>query len=310
MRFLNSPHSYLSVFKLSLFLLFISCSTETTQEQVAYNFDLQGHRGCRGLMPENSLAAFEKALELGVTTLELDLAVSADSQLVVSHEPWFSAAICTDYLGNAISDEEEKNLNIHTLTYQQITQYDCGSKGNARFPEQQKLAQQKPLLKDLIAFTKKYTSEKGQDLPNFNIEIKTSPEGDSIYHPSPAVFSELLFSFLEQNLPKEKITIQSFDIRVLQYWHENYPDYNLAYLVWEENTVEGHLEILGFTPTIYSPAYQLLDKEKVQKLQKLGMQVIPWTVNEIPEMEKLLAWGVDGLITDYPDRALGLKASK
>lgn len=260
-------------------------------------------------MPENSLAAFEKALELGVTTLELDLAVSADSQLVVSHEPWFSAAICTDSLGNAISEEEEKNHNIHAHTYQQINRYDCGSKGNARFPEQQKLAQQKPLLKEVIALAEKYAAANNTALPNFNIEIKSSPEGDGVYHPSPKVFSDLLHNFLQENLPKEKVNVQSFDVRVLQYWNEQYPDFTLAYLVWEENTVEGHLEILGFTPDIYSPAYQLLDKEKVEKLQQMGMQVIPWTVNEAKEMEKLLAWGVDGIITDYPDRALAFLES-
>ena len=307
MFFLSKIYRRPSFIILIAAFLFASCTGQQNKQNTTYSFDLQGHRGCRGLMPENSLAAFEKALELGVTTLELDLAVSADSQLVVSHEPWFSASICTDSLGNAIGEEEEKSLNIHAHTYQQVALYDCGSIGNPRFPEQQKMAQQKPLLKDVVAFVKKYTADKNQDLPNFNIEIKSSPEGDGIYHPSPAVFSDLLHNFLQENLPKAKVTVQSFDVRVLQYWNQKYPDYTLAYLVWEENTVEGHLQILGFTPAIYSPAYQLLDEEKVKKLHEMNMQVIPWTVNETEEMEKLLAMGVDGIITDYPDRALGFK---
>ncbi|MEM1134580.1 MAG: glycerophosphodiester phosphodiesterase family protein [Bacteroidota bacterium] len=265
---------------------------------------MQGHRGSRGLMPENSLAAFEKALELGVNTLELDLAVSKDSQLVVSHEPWFSATICYDSLRNMIDESAEKNYNIHQHNYAQILKYDCGSKGNSRFPEQQKKAQVKPLLKEVIALAEKYTSSKNLPPIEYNIEIKTNIAGDGIYHPSPAVFSDLLHQFLIQNLPAERVVVQSFDLRVLQYWHKNYPAFRLAFLVGNKDNYEENLKSLGFNPAIYSPAYQLLDAQKIAALQEEGMKVIPWTVNEVTAMQNLLAWGVDGIITDYPDRAL------
>jgi glycerophosphoryl diester phosphodiesterase len=287
-------------------LLFFACVPEK-QQTTNYTFDLQGHRGCRGLMPENSLAAFEKAMQLGVNTLELDLAVSADSQLVVSHEPWFSAIFCADSLGNPISEEDEKQLNIHAHSYAQIKLYDCGSKGNPLFTEQQKKAQVKPLLSEVSALAKRYAKEQQKPLPNFNIEIKSSPAGDGVYHPSPAVFSDLLYQFLQENLPKERVTVQSFDVRVLRYWHANYPDYSLAFLVGNQNGIDTNLQLLDFTPSIYSPAFKLMDKKKVEVLHEKGMKVIPWTVNETEDIAEVLSWGVDGLISDYPDRALAFR---
>jgi len=291
---------------LVMLCLLVTCASEQEKPD-KYSFDLQGHRGCRGLMPENSLAAFQKALELGVNTLELDLAVSADSQLVVSHEPWFSASICTDSLGNLIDEENDKKFNIHAHTYEQVKLYDCGSKENARFPTQEKIAQVKPLLSEVIELAKKYAKQQNIPLPYFNIEIKSSPDGDGLYHPSPAVFSDLLFLFLKDKLPQEKYNVQSFDIRVLQYFHNTYPDVTLAYLVGNQDGIEENLAKLDFTPAIYSPAYQLLDEEKVKKLQSKGMKVIPWTVNETQDIAMVLNWGVDGVISDYPDRALAFR---
>ncbi|UZR95181.1 glycerophosphodiester phosphodiesterase family protein [Chondrinema litorale] len=284
--------------------------SETEQsETTAYKFDLQGHRGCRGLFPENSIAAFKKALELGVNTMELDLAVSKDSLLVVSHEPWFSASICTDSLGNDISEEEEKAYNIHQHTYEEVARYDCGSKGNPRFPEQNKMKQTKPLLDSAITFIESYIKENNLPEVDYNIEIKSDEAGDNLYHPSPAVYSDLVYNFLEQTgIAPERITIQSFDLRVLKYWNEHYASkYKNAFLVANKNTFEENIAELGFKPAIYSPAYQMLDSTSVNEIHSASMLAIPWTVNEQAEMQKLLTWGVDGIITDYPDRALVFK---
>jgi glycerophosphoryl diester phosphodiesterase len=272
-----------------------------TQKQ--YDFDLQGHRGARGLVPENSIPAFLKALEIGVTTLELDLAVTKDLQLVVSHEPWFAASICFDSLGGLIDPEKERRYNIYQHTYQQVQSYDCGSKGNARFPGQVKQPVTKPLLTDVIEIAEAYRIK--YDLPQFryNIEIKSHPEGDGIYHPKPEEFAVLLRKTLEGRLPSERVQIQSFDFRALQAWKRLYPSWGaLVMLVENGKSLEENLKNLGFIPEVYSPYFQQLDAETVALAQKKGMKVIPWTVNETKDMEQLLQWGVDGIITDYPDR--------
>lgn len=274
---------------------------------MAQNFDWQGHRGSRGLMPENSIPAFKKALDQGVTTLELDVVISKDQQVVVSHEPFFSADICLDSAGREISKKEEKNYNIFQYTYDQIKGFDCGSKGNARFPQQQKMKVYKPLLSEVFAEMEKYRKEKNLPTFAYNIEIKSMPETDGIFHPAPQQFSDLVYEVISEQADLSKITLQSFDFRVLKYWHQTYPKVRLAALVENKKTVEENLQQLGFTPQIYSPHYKLLpSKEEVDKIRNKGMMLIPWTVNEVESMRILKAWGVDGIITDYPDRAKAL----
>ena len=193
---------------LSLF----SCEPKEKQKQKV-EIDLQGHRGARGLLPENSIPAFLKALEFDkVTTLELDLAVTKDMKLIVSHEPWFNPVICTDSLGNDL--DEEAKISIYQLTYQEIQSFDCGSKGNPRFPDQQKIKTIKPLLSDVINAVSKELKRQGCQGIHYNIEIKSDPELDDIYTPSPQEFSDLVYTFIKENIGLDKATIQSFDFRV------------------------------------------------------------------------------------------------
>lgn len=269
-------------------------------------FDVQGHRGARGHMPENTIPAFLYAIEAGVTTLELDLAITKDKQVIVSHEGWMSAAICLDTTGNAIKDKDEKKHNIYKMTYEQVLKYDCGSKVNDRFPDQQKIQVTKPLLKDVIIQIENYIKGNGLYEVDYNIEIKTEPQTDNKFHPKPQEFSDLVFDLIDQYLPWERVVIQSFDFRVLKYWHEKHPEVRLAALVDNLNTIEENLAALGFTPSIYSPEYKLLSKEEIRHCHELKMRVIPWTVNDPKEMTELKAWSVDGFITDYPDEAKAL----
>lgn len=280
---------------------------QITTSGFAQTFDWQGHRGARGLMPENSIPAFKKALDMGVTTLEMDVVISQDKQVVVSHEPFFSASICLDEQGNEIPKSREKQLNIYQYPYDTIRAFDCGLKGNKDFPQQQKLKTHKPLLREVIREVETYRQQ--QQLPPvaFNIEIKSSPEGDNVFHPAPEAFSDLVYQVIKDALPAERVIIQSFDFRALRYWHENHPEYRLAALVGNPKSVETNLSELGFTPQIYSPYYKLiLNRTTVATIKAKGMQLIPWTVNEPDDMKKLKSWGVDGIITDYPDRIKGL----
>jgi glycerophosphoryl diester phosphodiesterase len=274
-----------------------------TMKANAQTFDWQGHRGARGLLPENSIPAFKKALDLGVGTIELDVVISKDKQVVVSHEPFFSSSICLQPNGEEISKNEEKQYNIYQYTYSQIKDFDCGSKGNARFPEQQKMKVAKPLLSEVFTILEKYGQEKNLPVFSYNIEIKCSPDGDNLYHPGVQEFSDLVEDVIRQHLPADRIILQSFDFRVLQYWHKKYPQYKLAALVENTKPVEVNLKELGFTPQIYSPYYKLLiSKEQIGRIKNKGMAVIPWTVNATEDMRRLKSWGVDGIITDYPNR--------
>lgn len=266
-------------------------------------FDVQGHRGARGLKPENSIPAFLIALDSGVTTIELDLAITKDGQIVVSHEPWMSSEICLNPSGEAIAKSDEMSHNIFKMTYEEIKQYDCGSRGNKRFPDQEKISVSKPLLRDVIVAVEDHIKSFTRFEVDYNIEIKTNPDGDNRFHPLPAEFSDKVYELLDQYLPLNRVIIQSFDFRVLKYWHEKYPQIRLAALVEDRKSVEFHLAELGFEPAIYSPYYMLLNKSKVDLLHQKKIKVIPWTVNEISDMLSLKGMGVDGFITDYPDRA-------
>ncbi len=291
-----------STYKILAFFLSISAGLH------AQNIDIQGHRGARGIMPENTIPAFLYALDQGVTTLELDAVVSQDNQIVVSHEPWVSHEICLDLTGRSVSKNQEKQLNLYQMTYAEIEAYDCGSKGNSRFVDQTKMKTVKPLLVNVIKAVERHVKGVTLHEVNFNIEIKSTPEGDGVFHPEYKDFSDLVFKLIDQYLPWERVIIQSFDFRVLKYWNERYPDVKLAVLIENLKSPETNVKELGFTPDIYSPYFKLLSKSKVQKIQKLGMEVIPWTVNDIEDIKKIVSWEVNGLITDYPNRAneLGL----
>lgn len=273
------------------------------EAQYIPRFEVQGHRGARGLFPENTIPGFLAALDLGVTTVELDVVITKDKQVILSHEPWMAASICLKPSGDSITATEEKKYNIYKMTYDEVLQFDCGSKGHLLFPAQQKQQSYKPLLSDVIVAVEDHIRNYSQYLVDYNIEIKSTPSGDKVYHPGVEEFSDLVYELIDQYLPLERVVIQSFDLRVLRYWHKKYPDIRLSLLVENMKSVDANLNALGFNPSIYSPDYRLLTREKVQYLHKKKIRVIPWGINEEAEMLAYKGMGVDGFITDYPDRA-------
>jgi glycerophosphoryl diester phosphodiesterase len=298
---------------ITVFLIFLIFTSVNAQIYIP-KFDLQGHRGARGLQPENTIPAFILAVDSGVTTIELDLVITKDKQVIVSHDPWMSASICLQPDGTEIPAKEEKKFNIYQMTYEEVSRFDCGSKRNDKFPGQVKVKAAKPLLKDVIIAIESHIKSYGQYEVDYNLEIKSTPAGDQKFHPSPEVFSDIVYNLIDQYLPLERVVIQSFDFRVLKYWHAKYPEVRLSALVENTKSVDANLMSLGFKPSVYSPYFLVLSKEKVDYLHGQKIRVIPWTVNEIADMHKMLQWGVDGFITDYPDRAaslgLGIKRPK
>ena len=182
---------------------------------VPAGFDVQGHRGARGLLPENTLPAFARALALGVTTLELDLAVSADRELVVSHEPWMSAEICRLPDGRPIRPDEEQDFKLFEMDYAEIAAFDCGSAGHPRFPEQRAQPARKPLLREVFALGEAYAAETGRPV-FYNVETKTQPERDGRFHPEPEPFVRLIAAEANRAGTGHRTTLQSFDVRTLQ----------------------------------------------------------------------------------------------
>ncbi|WP_222707229.1 glycerophosphodiester phosphodiesterase family protein [Pontibacter qinzhouensis] len=264
-------------------------------------FDKEGHRGARGLLPENTIPAMLKALELQVTTLEMDVHITKDKQVVLSHDPYMNRDYVLQPNGEEIPAADAKKHILYQLDYNQIREFDAGSKRNPKFPEQQPLKTYKPLLTDLIDAVQARVQQDQLPQPFYNIETKSKPATDGLYHPEPAEFVKLLMQVVEEKGIAPWVIIQSFDVRTLQVLQQQYPEVKTALLVENLRSLEWNLEQLGFTPTIYSPYYKLVSPKLVQDSHAKGMKVVPWTVNELSDMQQLQQLGVDGLITDYPN---------
>ena len=291
------------MFRSTLFLLLF------TMNALAQKYDIQGHRGCRGLMPENTIPAFLKALELGVTTLEMDVCISQDGQVVVSHEPYMNAEFSTNAAGKAVEKVDEKKLNLYQMPYTEIKSFDTGLRFNSKFPEQQKIATYKPLLSEVLVAAENYCKTHGLKLVSYNIEIKSEAKEYGISQPKTvAEFSDLVYAQIIKVVPAERVTLQSFDFNVLIHWKKQievnaYKKVTLSALT-ERKGIKKTIEELGFKPDIFSTYYIFLSKDKVAECHALGIKVIPWTVNDPDAIKKVKEMGTDGLISDYPNRAI------
>ena len=287
-------------------LAIMSCAnskTVTSSSPQDRDFDKQGHRGCRGLMPENTVPAMLHALALGVTTLEMDVVITKDKKVILSHEPFFNHEITTKPDGSFVTEKEERSLNIFQMTYEETRRFDAGLKPHPRFPQQQKIAVQKPLLADLIDSVKNYMMMARRPFPYFNIETKCLPPTDEVFHPKPGEFVELLMAVIKEKQLEEYVIIQSFDFRTLQYLHQYYSNIKTAMLIedFDKRGIEKQIEALGFQPAIYSPHFSLVNEKLLAYCHERKIKAIPWTVNKKEDIERLKKMGVDGIITDYPD---------
>lgn len=289
----------------------------------AQAFDLQAHRGGRGLRPENTLASFENAIRMGVTTLELDIAITADGVPVISHDPELNPAITRDAKGEWI---KEHGPLIKSMTLAQVQRYDVGrlnpDHAYARqFPDQQpRDGQHIPTLASLF----KLVNKLGANNIQFDMETKIDPHqpDDTL---SPQDFVDTMLTVIREYGMTRRVMVQSFDWRTLELLHRVEPGLRTMYLTIESpnfNTMKdsawtaGHelKDFQGSVPrmvrasaahavgVVWAPNFNSLTPQLLQEAKALDLQVIPWTVNQKPQMERLIAWGVDGIITDYPDR--------
>ncbi len=280
------------------------------------SFDVQAHRGGRGLLPENTLAAFDKALALGVTTLELDTGITADDQVVISHDATLNPFITRDASGAWLPS---RGPSIRSLTFAQLQSYDVGrllpdSNYARAFPEQKEVDGQRiELLSTLFA----RVANAGSQAANvrFNIETKLEPEPGVTA--SPEVFVREILKTIEaasRTTPslRSRVTIQSFDWRSLAIVQRVAPDIATSYLTVGQSTADNDAapeKIVAAGGKIWSPGYRNLQARHVTQAHRLGLAVLPWTVNEESDMRRLIDYGVDGIITDYPDRLLSVVQS-
>jgi len=267
-------------------------------------FDLQGHRGARGLVPENTIPSVRRALELGVTTLELDVVLAGDGTVVVSHEPWMMREKCLAPDGQPIPEGEPRSHNVYEMDYDRIAEYDCG-RTLEDFPEQEAISAPKPRLRDVVERAEEYAAAHDRAPVFYNVEIKSRPEWEGTFHPGPEPYVRRVLAAVTDGGVAPRTTIQSFDPRILEAAHRQNNVVRIAFLIGEagDEGMEENLAPLSFVPDVYSPDAARVDEALVAAVHDRGLRLVPWTVNEPDTMRRLLRLGVDGLITDYPDRA-------
>lgn len=267
--------------------------------------DVQAHRGGAGLMPENTVAAMKNALDMGVNTLELDLQISADGQVVVSHDAYFHSRYGIRPDGSHILKSEPKEY-IYTMPYDSVTKYDVGSRPSEVWKEKKCMPAVKPLASDLIDFVESYTKEMGYSPVRYNIEVKSrDADGEGKNWPAYDAFVDACAKLLISKHLDDRLVVQCFDVRALNFMHEKYPELILSYLVGaKDKDFDTYMAKLKFTPQWLSPHYTNVDEELIRRCREAGMKIVPWTADEPEDIRRMLDLKVDALISNYPDRVL------
>lgn len=255
-----------------------------TMAGAAPRIQVHGHRGARAMRPENTLPAFEYAISIGVDVLELDMAVTKDGVLVVSHDPEMNRKICQG---------PEGETAIHKLTLAQVREWDCGTLKNPDFKNQQSIPGTKiPTLDEVFALAPRGSF-------SYNIETKSDPKRPDL-QPEPRIFAQLVADSVRKHKLEKRVIVQSFDFRTLLAMREIAPELRLSalYSGMPKDFVEISKEAGG--ALVVSPNYLLVTKVKVEKAHEAGLQVVPWTPNSTGAWDRLIDDGVDAIITDDP----------
>lgn len=286
-------------------LMNLRCANDTHSQASLAGFPefyKEGHRGTRGYMPENTIASMKKAIDNGANIIELDIQISKDNQVMVSHDPYINRNISLLPNGEEIPEADARKYILHQMPYDSIRRFDVGSKYHADFPHQKKMKSYIPLFAELIDSVEQYTREKGLKPIIYNVEIKANPEKDGVYQPVPSELIDRVMQIIKSKDIDGRYYLQSFDIRQIQEVHNRYPGVVIGFLTSnKELSLEDNLKNIGFKPDIYSPNYKLATADLIKKCHEQGMKFVPWTVNTLGEMIELRDLGVDGIITDYPN---------
>jgi glycerophosphoryl diester phosphodiesterase len=286
--------------------LLFSCS-DTNKHSDKHNFNKQAHRGGRGLMPENTIASEKNAINYDCT-LEMDLEMSKDKKIVVSHDAYFNSDFSLTPEGDTMTKQDGRSRLIYNMDYDSVAKYDVGMKPHPGFPRQQKMHAIKPLLSVLIDSVEAYAKEKNH-VNHYNIEIKSNPKNDGKAYSTLEEYIDSAMKIIVDKGIAPRTMMQSFDVRALQLIHQKYPKIKTSYLVEasDKKDAEGYISELGFTPDIFSPEFSLVTEDLVNEFHKKNILVIPWTPDTLEDIQHLKDMGVDGAITDYPDLYSQLK---
>ena len=314
---LQSPRWFAWLLILYVSLPIARCmATHSIHSSDLTTLDLQGHRGARGLRPENTWPSFRTAIDFQMTTLELDTVLTKDGAVIIHHDIETNPEICRNLDGTPIQKK-----SIYELTLSELKMLDCGSLKNSKFPEQVPVPGT-PLLTieeffRLVAQEEGNRKKKGLPPLRFNIETKF-PDPEKINESTVNALVKTLVSAIERAKTVEVSTIQSFYLPVLPLVKSLNPRIQTSAL-FAPTRPQGLWMILGggsgyrrgildqasrFQADIISPYYLYVNSEFMHLARERRLRVIPWTVNDKQEMRRLISLGVDGIITDYPDRLL------
>ncbi len=249
--------------------------------------DIHGHRGSRGTHPENTLPAFREAVSSHIQVLEMDLHLTKDDVLVLSHDAKISPALCLDAKGKKVTSD----IFIRNLTLKEVKQYDCGALANPKFPEQV------PVPGTTIPTFDEILDWVVQAAPGYLLNIETKMDAGAL-NPDPRHFVTLITLALKKHGLLNRAILQSFDPSTLIAAKKINPSLALSFLTKEGTTFCSQAKQLG--AKYASPEFSLLTKEIVRECHLNKIRVAPWTVNETADWAKVIAMGVDAIITDYP----------
>ncbi|MBX7051664.1 MAG: hypothetical protein K1X54_06490 [Flavobacteriales bacterium] len=274
------------------------------------NIRIHGHRGWRGKYPENSIVAFTEAVRLGVDVLEMDVVLSSDLELMVSHDPFMHHEICRRPDGHSIAESEELSHNLYRMKRDEIQRYLIGGKAHPRFPDQLNATTYKPTFHEVVDAVHPLLTDAQRAAIHWNVEIKSRPEWDHIFHPEPAMYATVAYEQLKKTGVMEFTVIQSFDARILKELYHIDPSIKLIFLnEWENFDVQRLTDMLGFKPYGYSPYYPFVNEKLLGWCADEHIQLITWTVNEEADIRHLLSLGVKEIISDYPERVLNIASN-
>lgn len=287
----------------------LSTKKSTSGNASPVSFYNVGHRGARGIMPENTIPAFEKGIEVGANTIEFDVHITKDHKVVIYHDASFTPSYTTKPDGTDISNDERKQYTFYQMNYADIRKFIIGEKEYPAYPEQERLKTYAPLLSEMIDSIENFTRRNHYPPVVYLLEIKSGAKTDGTEQPAPEAYMRIMMNVLKPYLNKIKgrLIIQSFDMRPLQVLHRTHPSIPLGYLTGDKSkSVAENIETMGFVPAFYNPYFSLVNPDFLKECNTRGMKVLPWTVNDASEMKKLKAMGVDGIITDYPGKVTEL----
>jgi len=250
-------------------------------------YKIFGHRGCRGIYPENTIEGFKKAIELGVDGIELDVVVNKNQELVISHESYIDTSYC---LTNKIDTE---SLNIYKMNISEIQDIDCGSKFVKEFPNQLKVKEKKPTYKE---FKKELIDYQGDIL----FEIKCDNDLVNEYFPNYEKYAKIIFDETRYSRHFDKIHFMSFDYRILNELFKIMPDSKYIYLS-SNKEFEKEMKLLNFEPFGVGIDFNIINQKTIDLVHEKKQIIYGWTINDEENSKSLTSMGLDGVITDYPN---------